>query len=409
MAGVVSFAEALALVEEHARHLGAPAAETVELLLGRERVLAEDIRADRDQPPFDRATRDGFAVRAAEWSAGGRLRVAGQVRAGEVWSGGEVEPGCAVEIMTGAPVPPGVDAVAMVEHAVVSGGAVQAVPGRRLAFGENSVARGSEARRGEVVVRAGTEMGAAEIAQAATCGWGKLRVRRRPRVAIAATGDELVGLGEMPAEHQIRNSNGFALAALVEAAGGVPRMLAVARDTREDVRARIAEARGSDLVVLSGGVSAGRYDLVEEVLAEAGAEFFFTGVRLQPGRPTVFGRIPAGESHAACFFFGLPGNPISTQVTFHCFAEPFLRRLGGAAWAGPRFVQGTLAEAVPGKAGLTRVLPARLTSGFERTDVRLVGWQGSGDLASNARANCYAVIPDGAELKAGEGITVLLR
>ena len=447
-AQVLEFAEALAVVLRHAAGVRVPEAERVNLLDSAGRVLAEDVAADRDQPPFDRATRDGFAVRAGEWTAGARLKLAGQVRAGEAWHAGEIPAGCAVEIMTGAPVPAGADAVAMVEHAEQGGSEVWAAAGRSLHAGENVVPRGSEARAGGVVLASGAVMGAAEIAVAAACGLGGLAVRRRPSVAIVATGDELVELDQAPGEQQIRNSNSYALAALVEAAGGVAVRLEIARDTREDVRARIAEGRTADLMLLSGGVSAGKYDLVEDVLAEFGAEFFFTGVKMQPGKPVVFGRLPrvgestgqaaseaagqpvgdlkgtgfspsasASQSRGALapaeklaseigrdfspgitgaesmralapgtrfsppsaqdvpfsaasltpeeetrtgwtYFFGLPGNPVSTQVTFHCFVEPLLRAMCGAGVAGPRFVQATLAEDVRAKAGLTRILPA---------------------------------------------------
>jgi molybdopterin molybdotransferase len=163
-------------------------------------------------------------------------------------------------------------------------------------------------------------------------------------------------------------------------------------------------------MLLSGGVSMGKYDLVEEVLEALGAEFFFTGVRMQPGKPVVFGRLSATNEFPAQFFFGLPGNPVSTQVTFHCFVEPLLRAMGGAGVQGPRFVQATLEEDVAGKAGLMRVLPARLTTDRVRPEVRLVGWQGSGDLAANARANCYAVLPPEKErFGVGDVVTVLLR
>jgi molybdopterin molybdotransferase len=308
----------------------------------------------------------------------------------------------------------------MVEHVEQGVGEVWAAAGQGLRAGENIVRRGSEARRGEVLLTAGTAMGAAEIALAAACGCAELAVRRRPVVAIVATGDELVEVNEAPDTHQIRNSNGYALAALVEAAGGQARRLAIARDTRQDVRDRIAEGRRSDLLLLSGGVSVGKYDLVEEVLAELGAEFFFRGVRMQPGRPVVFGRLPKSESAGLrvgesveerewTTFFGLPGNPVSTQVTFHCFVGPLLRALCGAGVAGPRFVQATLAEDVSGKAGLTRVMPAILRHDLERPSVRIVGSQGSGDLAANARANCYAVLPEGRDLQAGDVISVLLR
>jgi molybdopterin molybdotransferase len=408
---VLGFADALGAVLRHAAGVRATGVETVELLPSVGRVIAEDGVADRDQPPFDRATRDGFAVRAEAWTGGQRLRVVGQVRAGEEWVGAEMGADAAIEIMTGAPVPAGADAVAMVEHAERSGDEISASAGRLLRAGENIVPRGSEAKQGDVLLAAGTVIGAAEIAVAAACGRTELAVRKRPTVAIVATGDELVEVEETPRAHQIRNSNGYALAALVAAAGGEPRRLAIARDTREDVRARIEEGRRSDLLLLSGGVSAGKYDLVEEVLAELGAKFIFTGVKMQPGRPVVFGRLPSRESTngAVCYLFGLPGNPVSTQVTFHCFVEPMLRAMCGARAAGPRFAQATLAEDVKGKAGLTRLLPASLRHDLERPEVRVVGWQGSGDLAANARANCYAVLPDGRDLRAGDVITVLLR
>ena len=406
---VMDFDAALATVMEHAAGMRVPAVERVGLVASRERVLAVELRADRDQPPFDRATRDGFAARAGDVGGERSLRVAGQVRAGEVWRGGVVAADECVEIMTGAPLPEGLDVVVMVEHVEWAGPDIKMRAGRTIAAGENVVARGAEARAGDVVLSAGTEMGAAEIAVAAACGGAELEVFRRPKVAIVATGDELVEVAEVPEAWQIRNSNSYALKAMVEAAGGVGERLEVARDVREDVWARVAQGREFDLMVFSGGVSMGEYDLVEEVLAEFGAEFFFTGVKMQPGRPVVFGRLPERDGAKACYFFGLPGNPVSTQVTFHCFVEPMVRAMGGAGVVGPRFVQATLAEDVAGKAGLTRILPARLKYDRVRPEVRLVGWQGSGDLGANARANCYAVLPDGVEMKAGDVITVLLR
>jgi molybdopterin molybdotransferase len=425
---VVDFSEALEIVLGHARELGAPGAERVALLASAGRILAEAITADRDQPPFDRSTRDGFAVRAAEWPAGKKLHVTGQVRAGEVWTGADIASGEAVEIMTGAPVPAGADAVAMAEHAQQSGDEVWASVGRALVQGENIVLRGREARAGDELLRKGTPMGSAEIALAATCGCAEVAVYKKPGVAVLATGDELVEIGQAPAPHQIRNSNSYALAALVAEAGGEPQRLSIACDTRDDLRARIDEGRTADLLLLSGGVSAGKYDLVEDVLAELGAEFFFTGVKMQPGKPAVFGRMPKaersdGETHASnarrgapysvewLYFFGLPGNPVSTEVTFHCFVQPLLRALSGAGMdsVAPKFVQATLAEDIRARAGLTRLLPALLRYDLDRPEVRLVRWQGSGDLAANARANCYAVLPDGRDLHTGDVITILLR
>jgi molybdopterin molybdotransferase len=412
--GVVEFDEALEIVLRHAASLDRLPTEAQALLDCGGRVLAEAMVADRDQPPFDRSTRDGFGVRAAD-VVGGELRVVGLVRAGERWQGGELERGAAIEIMTGAPMPAGADAVVMVEHVERLGEAVRLIEGRTIRAGENVVRRGSEARRGEDLLAAGTVMGAAEIALAAACGYSELRVFRRPGVAIVATGDELVELDTPPGEQQIRNSNSYGLAAMVGEAGGRPWRLAVARDLREEILERVTEGRKAELLLLSGGVSMGKYDLVEEVLAELGAEFFFTGVKMQPGKPVVFGRLPARGEFPAQFFFGLPGNPVSTQVTFHCFVEPLLRALGGGAVQGPRFVQATLGEEVAGKAGLMRVLPARLdistkTGDRRRPEVRVVGWQGSGDLAANARANCYAVLPPEKErFLLGDVITILLR
>ena len=484
-AQVLGFAEALDLVLRHAAQVRPPGSEQVALLASAGRVLAGEVLADRDQPPFDRATRDGFAVRAEDFTAGQRLGIAGQVRAGEAWVG-ELASGCAIEIMTGAPVPYGADAVAMLEYADQAGSEVWATAGRSLQAGENIVRRASEARQGDILLASGAAIGAAEIALAASCGCVQLAVYRQPKVAIVATGDELVELDQTPQPHQIRNSNSYALAAMVQAAGGRAQRLPIARDTRDDLRDRIAEGCKSDLLLLSGGVSAGKYDLVEDVLAEFGAEFFFTGVKMQPGKPVVFGRLPRAASRRASqpedldaggtgfspsatsasltgtgfspsatsasligtgfspsassavligtgfspsesgekvggalapegtanewtYFFGLPGNPVSTQVTFHCFVQPLLRALCGAGVAGPNFVQATLTEDIRARPGLTRFLPASLTHDLTKPQVRLVGWQGSGDLAANARANCYAVLPDGLDLRAGDAITLLLR
>jgi molybdopterin molybdotransferase len=393
---VADFEEALVIV---AAATGSTAAgtETVPLLESLGRVLARPVAADRDQPPFDRSTRDGFAVRAADVREGAALKIVGQVRAGEVWAGGDVEAGEAVQIMTGAAMPAGTDAVVMVEHVEGHDGLLHS--SRELTAGDNVVPRGSEARAGDEVLAPGARIGAAEIALAAACGCAELAVFARPWVAIVSTGDELVEVDQVPAAQQIRNSNSYALAALVERAGGAAQRLAIAPDTREAIRDRIKAGQEAELMVFSGGVSMGEYDLVEEVLAEFGAEFLFTGVKMQPGRPVVFGRV--GET----YFFGLPGNPISAQVTFHCFVEPLLRVLGGETAAGPKWAQATLAADVAAKAGLTRLLPARR----DGVAVKVVGWQGSGDLTANARANCYAELLPGREYKAGEVIRVLLR
>jgi molybdopterin molybdotransferase len=369
-------------------------------------VLAEPVRADRDQPPFPRSTRDGFACQAADLAAGLPLAVIGLIRAGEAGpiaiSAGET-----VEIMTGAPVPEGADCVVMVEHVEHNGNTLSLAHGRSIASGENIVPRGAEARAGEVIVTRGTRISAAQVAAAAACGAAQLNVFPQPRVAIVATGDELVEVDQQPLVHQIRNSNSYSLAAQILAAGAQPLRLPIARDELGRLEAVIRNALQADLLLLSGGVSMGKYDLVEEVLLALGAEFFFTGALIQPGKPVVFGRLAVEDRQI--YFFGLPGNPVSTMVTFSLFVEPLLGALCGDSGREPLFAQSRLASDVHVKTGLTRFLPARLRSVSTDVTVEPVAWQGSGDIASASRSNCFLVVPaDRPHLAAGETVTVLL-
>jgi molybdopterin molybdotransferase len=415
---VLSFEAALAEVKKHARAIAAPReAHAVPLLEAAGRILAAPLLADRDQPPFDRSTRDGFAVRSSDLAAGERtLRVIGSVRAGEAWRGTPLAAGESIEIMTGAPLPEGADAVVMVEHAPLTDETIQIASERNVRSGDNVVPRGAEARAGDTLLPAGRLVRAAEVAVAASCGCAKIKVFSQPKVAIVATGDELVEIDQQPESWQIRNSNSYALATLVRGEGGHAGRLKIALDTRQELGERVAQGRMWDLLLFSGGMSMGKYDLVEEVLAEVDAEFLFTGALIQPGRPVVFGRLPARHHHSKgtlepeCYFFGLPGNPISTQVCFHLFVVPMLRALAGRTRIGPRFVEATLAEDVKGGAHVTRFLPAELESSWDAVRVRVVGWQGSGDVAANARGNCYVVLPAGVEaFRAGETVRVLLR
>jgi molybdopterin molybdotransferase len=406
---VVSFAEASRIVREHADRLAGTARHPPQLTslfssLGM--VLAEPIRADRDQPPFPRSTRDGFACRAADLAAGLPLTVIGMIRAGDAGPVA-ISAGETVEIMTGAPVPEGADCVVMVEHVEHNGNALSLARGRSIASGENIVPRGAEARAGEVIVPRGTRISAAQVAAGAACGAAQLHVFAQPRVAIVATGDELVEVDQQPLVHQIRNSNSYSLAAQLLAAGAQPVRLPIARDERGDLEAVIRSALQADLMLLSGGVSMGKYDLVEEVLLALGAEFFFTGALIQPGKPVVFGRLALEDRQV--YFFGLPGNPVSTMVTFSLFVEPLLGALCGDSGREPRFAQARLASDVHVKTGLTRFLPARLRSVSTEVRVEPVAWQGSGDIASASRSNCFLVVPaDRPHLAAGETVTVLL-
>ena len=374
-----------------------PASEEVALLEAAGRVLAESVAADRDYPPVARSVRDGFAVRAANLP--GELRVIGEVRAGESF-GREVGAGEAVEIMTGAPVPQGADCVVMVEHVQVDGDRVK-VP-RSLELGENISGQGCEARRGEVLLEPGRRLGFAEIALLATVGRPRVQVYSKPEVAILATGDEIVEVSETPRDYQIRNSNTQALAVQVMRAGGCPRVLPVAPDTYAGTRDLVEQGLGSDLLLLSGGVSAGKYDLVERVLADLGAEFFFDRVLIQPGQPLVFGKAQGK------FFFGLPGNPASTMVTFEIFGRTAVEMLGGQAQPMLPLPWTKLTRDFRQKTGLTRFLPATLSpDGSEVTPLR---WQGSGDVAALARANVFLVTePDRESWSAGDLIRILIR
>lgn len=401
---VLGYEEAAAVVGRHVVQLLARSCgvEEARLLASAGRVLAQPVVADRDYPPFARSTRDGFACRAADLQSGD-LNIVGQLRAGEAWTGGELASGEALEIMTGAGVPAGADCVVMVEHVAVETGRVCLAAPRELRSGENIVPAGAEARAGDELVPRGRRMGAAEIAAAASCGYATLRVFARPRVAILATGDELVDVGAAPRAHQIRNSNSYSLAAQVTAAGGLPKVFPVVPDDSEETERAIEAAAGSDLVLLTGGVSMGRFDFVEQALHSLGAEFYFAGARIQPGKPVVFGKLPGP------YFLGLPGNPISTMVTFALFAAPLVRALAGESETEPRFISAKLETDVRVRAGLTRFLPARITGDVRGARVRAIAWQGSGDLAAATQANGFVVVPETADrITAGEMAAVLL-
>lgn len=394
----LSFSEARQCVIREVRAAAtAPRRECVPLAEADGRVLAEDIPADRDYPPLSRSIRDGFALRAEGFS--GIAQVIGEVRAGGRFAG-LVAPGQAVEIMTGAPLPDGTDAVVMVEHVRREGGRI--LTDRRPEPGEFVNHQGAEAAAGSVLLGAGRRLGFAEVALLASVGRDSVPVLLRPQVAILATGDEIVPVHDTPAPHQIRNSNGWSLAAQVRRAGGLPRVLPVAPDEYGRTLELVEAGLAADLLLLSGGVSAGKYDIVEKVLADVGAVFYFDRVLIQPGQPAVFGR--ARDR----FFFGLPGNPVSTMVTFEIFARAALELLAGESDAWLPLLQARLAADFRHRAGLTRFLPAVISP--DGTTVAPVSWQGSGDVAAMCRANAWLVADSAREqYKAGDFIGVLLK
>jgi molybdopterin molybdotransferase len=364
------------------------------------RVLAADVVADRDYPPFHRSIRDGFAVRAEDVAAPPvELHSRGEIRAGGHFTGALVAGEC-VSIMTGAPLPAGADAVVMVEYSEAQADRVKIK--RTVRAGENVVPQGSEAREGSCVLAQGRRLGAGEMGLLATVGKSRVPVFVRPVVAILPTGDEVVPVEQRPEWFQIRNSNAISLAAQVAAAGGVPHCLQIAPDRPEALRGLIQEGLNGDLLLITGGVSVGKYDFVEQVLADLGAEFYFQSVAMRPGKPLVFGRV-AGK-----FFFGLPGNPVSTFVTFALFARPALAALSGADFERPLFLRARLGKPFQQRTGLTAFLPAHIDRSSGDPVVNLVGWQGSGDLVGVAAAHCFVVVhPDQTSLAAGDWVDVM--
>ena len=390
-----------------------PPREEVTLDEAAGRVLAQNVAADRDSPAVSRSVRDGYAVRSIDLP--GELQVIGEVRAGQGFTGA-IGPRQAVEIMTGAPIPEGADAVVMVEHTHAENGRMRT--DRAVEPHQFINPRGCEAAAHETVLHAGKRLDYSDIAMMAAFGCSKVQVYRRPVAAILATGDEIVAVEETPQEFQIRNSNAYALAAQVARAGGTPRLLPVARDTVEHTREIVGQGLAADLLLLSGGVSAGKYDVVEEVLAGFGAEFYFDRVLIQPGQPLVFGRAAASGQAAsgqtargqggAKLFFGLPGNPSSTMVTFEIFARAALELLSGQEEVSLHMPWARLTRDFRHRVGITRFLPARLSA--DGGDVTPVSWHGSGDVPALTRANAFLVAdPDRAEYPRGELIRVLLK
>ena len=364
-------------------------------------VLAKEVKTDREYPPFHRSTRDGYAVRAAEVSTGATLRCAAEIKAGDTVTQ-PLAPGTCVQIMTGAAVPDGADAVVMIEHTNRDGGSVRFE--RAAQPGQNIVPLGSEAKRGETILSPGMRLGYAELALAAQVGATQLRCASKPRVAILSTGDEVVSVDQQPGAFQIRNSNSVSLAAQVRLAGGEPVLLGNAADRIDDLREKISRGLREEVLVLSGGVSMGKYDLVETVLKDLGAQFHFDAVAIRPGRPAVFGK--CGDT----FVFGLPGNPVSTMVTFELFVVPAIDLLNGAPARDLPLVEARLGAALNEKPGLTHFLPARVEWRGTTPEVKALPWQGSGDVTALARANCYLVVAaDRGQVNAGETMPILLR
>ncbi|PYS90946.1 MAG: molybdopterin molybdenumtransferase MoeA [Acidobacteria bacterium] len=378
--------------------------EQIALASARGRVLAADVIADSDLPPFDRALMDGYAVRAQDTTdVPVRLRIVGEAAAGRGWRG-VLQAGEAVRIMTGAPVPIGADSVQQVEVTrELEGGAAVEID-KPTQHGQFITRRATEIKRGEIVLRAGTAINAAMMAALASFGYARVRVGTRPRVAVLATGTELVAVDEQPGPDQIRDSNTYSLLAYAEAAGAIVEHLPFAGDDAELLQRLIAEAAArTDALILSGGVSMGVYDFTKTALGALGAEVFFERVSLRPGKPTVFARL------GRTLVFGLPGNPVSVSVTFNLFARTALRAMQGAQDAALVAEQAVLGRAVKGALERASYLPARLhTDDDGRLIAEPLRWGGSSDFVAFTQATALVLIAAGVQaVDAGAVVRVL--
>ena len=404
--------EALASILRHAAPIGS---EVVELSAARSRVLRTDVVAGRQLPPWDNSAMDGYAVRAAEIVPEKPLPVRGVVAAGHPATA-ELAPGTTLRIMTGAPLPAGADAVIMREEAREKDGEVRFTTAPTV--GQHVRRAGEDITQGEVILRAGAEIGAGEIGLLAALGRTLVEVGRRPEVAIVSTGDELVAADVAPRSGQIVNSNAHALFAQVLEAGGLPRVLPIARDDRQALAAAFAEALRADVVVSSGGVSVGEFDYVREVLAELSVVEEFSRVAMKPGKPLTFSRFEmpnqlpnrlsdrgAMTSHRA-LLFGLPGNPASSMVSFELFVRPALRRMQGFAEVARPRVSVRLATPVATDRSRLHFARARVRRDADGTlYAEVPEKQGSGMLRSMVGVNALLHVPPGSSpLAAGSAV-----
>lgn len=394
-----AFEDARRIILEHAAPLGS---ERVELLAAVGRVLSEDLTAPWDMPYFDNSAMDGFAVRAADCRQGGSLRITGYIPAGGV-AAPAVEPGCAVRIMTGAPVPPGCDAVVPVEDTGEDGGTVTirepVSPRQHIRF------HGEDVRRGEAILSAGTVVQPPEVSMLASFGMAFVPVYRRARVAVLSTGDELIELGQPPSPGRIINSNALSLAAGIREVGAEAVLLGIAPDDLESHRKKIAAGLAADVLITSAGVSAGDRDVVRDALAELGVEQLFWGVEIKPGKPLAFG-VRDGKP-----VFSLPGNPVSAMVTFEEFVRPALLKMMGHRRVIKRYVRATLRGEVRKKPGRLHFLRVRLEVEDGKYWATSAGDQNTGILKTLVRADGIAVLPkERGVFAAGEEVAVhLLR
>ena len=400
---MISVAEAIQIVRNQTAPLPS---ERVPLSRALGRILAEDIVADSDLPPFDRAQMDGYAVRASDVKETPvRLRIVGESAAGRGWHK-ELLEGQAVRIMTGAPVPPGADAVQQVELTTeLRDGTVVEIM-ESIEAGRSIVNQGKEIKEGTTVLRTGVPITSQMIAVLASFGYGEVSVGRSPRVAVFATGTELVDVDEKPGQDQIRDSNNYTIEAYSRLANATVERLPLAGDVPATLTRRLKAAAGeSDIVITSGGVSMGVYDFTKSALKELEAKIFFERVALKPGKPTVFGQLPSGT-----LIFGLPGNPVSVSVTFNLFARTAMWAMQGANEPALKPETAVLAQSVKAAKDRETYFPAQL---FTNDDGELVAfplkWGGSSDFVAFASATSLIHLPAGGGTIEAASIVKIVR
>lgn len=399
---MISVAEAIEIVRQQTHALPTERVALDEVL---GRVLAVDVIADTDLPPFDRSQMDGYAVRADDVkTAPSRLQIVGESAAGKGWHH-QLEEGQAVRIMTGAPVPAGADSVQQVEltHELKDGTVVELL--QSVELGKSIVKRGAEITAGEVVLNAGTVINAAMMAVLAAFGYATVEVFRRPRVAALATGSELVSVDQTPGQDQIRDSNNYSISSYATLAGATVERMPLTGDETSLLKNQIRNAaERCDVIVTSGGVSMGVYDVTKAALKELDAEIFFERVALRPGKPTVFARLPNGT-----LIFGLPGNPVSVAVTFNLFARTALLAMQGAADPMLKRETAALARSVKGTSDRENYLPVQLTTNDDGEQIAFpLKWGGSSDFVAFALTTALAIVPANIQsLETGTLVTVL--
>lgn len=366
------------------------------------RVLAEDIIADSDLPPFNRSQMDGYAVKAADTrETPVTLKLVGESAAGRGWRG-KLKRGEAVRIMTGAAVPDGADAVQKLEVAKEEGDSLTLF--EPTGKGRFIVPKGKEVMKGKTVLRSGERITSGNVSIPAAFGYAKVRVAKQPRVAIISTGSEIVDIKKKPGRDQIRNSNSIMLKALCEQAGAVATIYPNVGDDISDLKSQISEAiRKADVLITTGGVSVGKYDLTKLALKELGAEIFFERVALKPGKPTVFGRLKK------TLVFGLPGNPVSSAVTFYLFVRKAILQMQSARVSDLEHAVAIASKPIKS----TKERDTFLPSALEITSdggllVEPVNWHGSSDFIGFSGADVLAFIPKGSSIAAGDAVSILL-